>query len=102
MSFKPTEAEEEYFAKQEFERKKKLAEEQMKSINVKERENLKQLHYMHCPKCGMELVEIKYKEIEIDECPNCKGFWLDAGELEKVVSETDKTSFLSNVLKIFK
>lgn len=102
MSIKPTEAEEEYFARLEFERKKKLAEEQMKAVNQKEKENLKKLHYMHCPKCGMELIEIKYKEVEVDECPSCKGFWLDAGELQKLISDSDKSSFLPNVLKIFR
>jgi len=45
---------------------------------------------------------IKYKEIEIDECPNCKGFWLDAGELEKIASDSEKAGFLPNVLKIFR
>lgn len=100
MSFKPSEAEEEYFARQEFERKKKLAEERMKLISEKEKENLKTTHFMHCPRCGMELIEVKYKEVEVDECPNCRGFWLDAGEIEKIGTEKDK--FLSNVLKIFK
>jgi len=102
MSFKPNEAEQEYFARQEFEKKKKLADERMKSVNLQQREDLKKLHFMHCPKCGMDLIEIKYKEIEIDECPNCKGFWLDAGELEKIASDSEKAGFLPNVLKIFR
>lgn len=100
MTFKPTQAEEEYIARQEFERKKKFAEERMKLIGQKEKEDLKKLHFMHCPRCGMELIEIKYKEIEVDECPNCKGIWLDTGEVERIIS--DKESFFSNVLKIFK
>jgi len=39
---------------------------------------------MHCPKCGMKLVEIDYKEIKVDKCSECEGIWLDAGELEAV------------------
>ncbi len=100
MSFKPSEAEEEYFARLEFEKKKKIAEEQMKLLSAKEKEDLKKTHFMHCPKCGIELIMVRYKNVEVDECPNCKGFWLDAGEVEKIISEKD--SFLSNVLKIFK
>jgi hypothetical protein len=100
MSFKPSDAEEEYFVRKEFEKKKKLAEEQMKLISEKEKENLKNLHFMRCPKCGMELIMIKFRDVEVDECPSCKGFWLDAGEVEKIISE--KETFLSNVLKIFK
>lgn len=102
MPVKPSTAEEEYFARVEFERKKKLAEERMKNINVQEREELKKLHYMHCPKCGMELIEIKFQDIEVDECPSCKGFWLDCGELENLLPESEKSGFLKNVLKIFK
>ena len=45
---------------------------------------------MRCPKCGMELIEIAYKGIKIDECSKCKGIWLDAGELE-VVAKLEKT-----------
>ncbi len=101
MPVKPSEAEEEYFARIEFAKKKQLAEEHMKLLSEKEKENLKNTHYMHCPKCGTDLIVVKYKDVEVDECPSCKGFWLDAGEVEKIISEKDD-SFLSNVLKIFK
>jgi Zn-finger nucleic acid-binding protein len=39
---------------------------------------------MHCPKCGMQLIEINYKGIAVDKCSSCEGIWLDAGELEAV------------------
>jgi Zn-finger nucleic acid-binding protein len=47
------------------------------------------------------------KEIEVDECPNCGGFWLDAGELENIrnlfSSEEEKKAatkeYLSEVFK---
>lgn len=100
MTVKPSKAEEEYFARLEFEKKKKLAEKQMKLLSENEKEKLKNTHFMHCPKCGMDLIVVKYKDVEVDECPSCKGFWLDADEVEKIISEKD--SFLSNVLKIFK
>jgi hypothetical protein len=65
-----------------------------------EKQRLKDLHHMHCPKCGSDLVEIEYKNIMIDKCPECEGIWFDCGELEQVV--TDNDSFLGGVLKIFK
>ncbi len=43
---------------------------------------MKNLHYMRCPKCGMELIEIDYRNIKVDKCSECQGVWLDAGELE--------------------
>ena len=97
---KPSEKEEEYFARMEFEKKKKIEEEKHKKLAEKEKERLKHLHYMHCPKCGMELIEIDYKGIRIDECSECEGIWLDAGELE-TVAKLEKTG-LDKFFSIFK
>ena len=32
------------------------------------------------------------KELVIDRCPDCEGFWLDRGELERVRKVTDVIS----------
>jgi Zn-finger nucleic acid-binding protein len=55
---------------------------------------------MRCPKCGMELIEIDYKKIKIDECSECRGIWLDAGELA-TVSKLEKTG-LDKFFGVFK
>lgn len=81
---KPTEKEEEYFARFEFERKKKIEMEKHQKLAHEEKERLKKVHFMRCPKCGMELIEIDYKNIKIDKCSECEGIWLDAGELETI------------------
>jgi len=100
MPVKPTEKEEEFFARTELERLKKVEEEKQKEINKQERDRLKKLHYMRCPKCGMELIEIDYKGITIDRCSECDGVWLDAGELE-TISKLEKTG-LDKFFSIFK
>ena len=97
---KPTEKEEEYFARLDLEKKKKIIEKERARLGEEEKAKLKEVHYMHCPKCGSKLVEITYKNILIDECPSCEGVWLDCGELEQVI--TNKDSFLGGMLKIFK
>jgi len=84
MPIKPSGNEEEYFARLEFERRKKLEEQKRAQIEAEEKKSLKELHYMHCPKCGMKLIEIDYKGIAVDKCSSCEGIWLDAGELEAV------------------
>jgi len=84
MPIKPSDKEEEYFARLEFERRKKLEEQKRAQIEAEEKKRLKELHYMHCPKCGMKLIEIDYKGIAVDKCSSCEGIWLDAGELEAV------------------
>jgi Zn-finger nucleic acid-binding protein len=34
-----------------------------------------------CPHCKVELKLAERKNIEIDYCPQCRGVWLDRGEL---------------------
>jgi Zn-finger nucleic acid-binding protein len=47
----------------------------------------------NCPKCdGVTMMRHFFsvkKEVEVDECPNCAGFWLDAGELGRIRSQFD-------------
>jgi hypothetical protein len=84
MPVRPSENEEEYFARQEFERRKQAAADRQARIQVEEREREKALHYMKCPKCGMQLEEISFGDVQVDECFNCGGTFLDKGELEKI------------------
>jgi acetyl-CoA carboxylase beta subunit len=99
MPIKPSETEEEYFARMEYERLKKSQEENQKKLAIDQREKEKELHYMKCPKCGMNLVEIDYKKIKVDKCSECEGLWLDAGELD-MVAQMDKGS-LDKLFSVF-
>ena len=89
MPIKPTQSEEEYYAREEFERRKTLETDKRAVMAAVEQKQQQELHYMRCPKCGMQLIEIAYRGIEIDKCSECEGVWLDAGELE-VVSKMEK------------
>lgn len=100
MPEKPSEREDEYFARQEYERRKKAEEEKHRKIAEEEKKKFKELHYMRCPKCGMELLEIDYKNIKVDKCSVCEGIWLDAGELE-AVAKLEKTG-LDKLFGVFK
>jgi len=100
MVWKPSEKEEEYFVRMEFERKKKLEEEKHRKLAGEDKQRLKDLHFMKCPKCGMELIEVDYKNVRIDKCSECDGVWLDAGELE-AVSNLEKTG-LDKLFSVFK
>jgi uncharacterized protein len=86
---KPSNQEEEYFAREEVEKKRKLALQQADAMAAKQREDLKKLHFMKCPKCGMDLHSLEKGSVEVDTCFNCKGIWLDAGELEQLVNRGD-------------
>jgi uncharacterized protein len=39
---------------------------------------------MQCPKCRVMMREREKGDITIDICPQCRGVWLDPGELEKL------------------
>jgi uncharacterized protein len=46
---------------------------------------------MRCPRDGADLVARIYEaNIEIDECPACKGTFLDQGELERIQAAVEK------------
>lgn len=100
MFRKPSELEEEYFARLEFEKRKKIEEEKQKKLLEEEKKRLKELHYMRCPKCGMQLIEIDYKSIKVDKCSSCEGIWLDPGELD-AVSKLEKSG-LDKLFGVFK
>ena len=43
---------------------------------------------MNCPIDGTELKITDRQGIEIDYCPQCRGVWLDRGELDKLIERT--------------
>jgi len=40
---------------------------------------------MTCPVCRVPLAMSERQGIEIDYCPQCRGVWLDRGELDKII-----------------
>ncbi len=40
---------------------------------------------MKCPNCSVTLLISQRQNIEIDFCPECRGVWLDRGELDKII-----------------
>lgn len=54
-----------------------------------------------CPKCdGIKLKKHYFsaqRRIEVDECPNCGGYWLDAGELAQIRQEKEQAVHTSKV-----
>lgn len=40
---------------------------------------------MNCPFDAAELQVVRRQGVEIDWCPQCKGVWLERGELDKLI-----------------
>ncbi|MEJ8843123.1 zf-TFIIB domain-containing protein [Lacibacter sp. H375] len=52
---------------------------------------------MKCPVCStVDLVMSERQNIEIDYCPNCRGIWLDRGELDKIIDKVVASEKSSN------
>jgi Zn-finger nucleic acid-binding protein len=44
---------------------------------------------MNCPKCSVPLSIADRQGVEIDFCPQCRGVWLDRGELDKIIERAN-------------
>ena len=44
---------------------------------------------MKCPIDNTNLVMSDRQGIEIDYCPDCRGVWLDRGELDKIIERSN-------------
>ena len=96
------------------ENEKKLLEEARKAREAREaerkaketaaeRKRLKDLHFMKCPKCGHDMKVETLESVEIDRCTYCEGFFVDAGELDKLFlsrKQSQRQSFLRGLLQI--
>ena len=40
---------------------------------------------MRCPICDVPMREVTRRGVKIDVCPECKGVWLDRGELDHLI-----------------
>lgn len=85
MLQKPSDKEQEYFLQQELQRLRELRDQYRKQLQEEERRKLKELHWLHCPKCGQKMEVSHLEGVEVEVCPACGGIYLDAGELDKVL-----------------
>ncbi len=45
---------------------------------------------MPCPVCAVPLAMSERQGVEIDYCPQCRGVWLDRGELDKIIERSTR------------
>jgi RNA polymerase-binding transcription factor DksA len=98
---KPSTTEDEYFVREDAEKKRKLALQTKKETQLAEQQRLKALHFMRCPKCGMEMHEVRLRGVDVDVCFSCNGVFLDQGELEHLQKPESK-GVMSAILNWFK
>lgn len=55
---------------------------------------------MDCPVCREPMIVLELDEVEIDHCIVCRGIWLDAGELELLLEDTDEKNKLLSSFEV--
>lgn len=100
---KPSSQEEEYFAREEVEKKHRLAVKQAEELAAKQKDELRRLHFMKCPNCGLDLQPLKRGQVDVDMCFHCQGIWLDKGRLEALLAHHghEGGAVIRSVLNIF-
>ncbi|HEX7930706.1 MAG TPA: zf-TFIIB domain-containing protein [Sphingomicrobium sp.] len=96
---KPRKNEDEYFARQNAE----LINQMRAKLDSDRRTVERKEHYMKCPKCGADLKEKPYGSVTVDECTECHGVWLDAGEMEIVghITKNPVSAFMDDFISLF-
>ncbi len=103
---KPSKPEDDYFAAEEVEAKRRLAFQQEKALAQQQREALKAQHFMKCPKCGLDLHALDEGQLHLDTCFNCHGVWMDAAQLKQLKAkgghESHRAPLVDSILNLFK
>ena len=100
MPVQPSDQEQEYFAREEMKRRKKEQEALAARLAEEEKQKLKDLHFMKCPKCGMDMQEYEFREIKLDRCSGCGGVFFDQGEMEQLLERN--ADFLGKFRSLFR
>ena len=97
---KPSRNEDEYFVKQDAEAIKA----HRARLDAERLQAERKSHFMKCPKCGADLQEKRLGTVAVDSCPDCKGIWLDAGELDLVrrARDSDHPGLVDDFLDFFR
>ncbi len=85
MATKPSQNEDEYFVKRDAE----IIKQRRRSIAEEAVEAERRSHLMKCPKCGVDLVTREYHSVDVERCPDCGGFWIDAAEVESLIENRE-------------
>lgn len=65
------------------ERDRELIEKMRQTLSDDQKAAIRAFAKMRCPKCLEPLHHVEYGGVHLEECPQCKGIFLDRGELEQ-------------------
>lgn len=92
--------EDEWFARLDAEKRRRIAVASADQDAVARAAELKALHHMHCGKCGQPMLTRRFKTVEIEQCPSCGAVLLDPGELE-LLAGADQAGAIDTIAAVF-
>ncbi len=99
---KGSDNEDEYFHQQD----RKLIEKHRKNLDAQraqqERIARQQAHWMKCPNCGGDMVEVELEAVMVDQCSACRGIYFDAGEVDLMLKSHRPSRVFQRLEKLFK
>jgi hypothetical protein len=81
-------------AEQELAKKREMLEKREAALALREKHfsdlerKIKDIHTLHCPRCGYELQTVLAESLEVETCEACKGVWIGRAELEVLIKYT--------------
>ena len=99
---KPSTAEDEYFARENAERLRKLHYEELRRLQKSEREALRKLHQGRCSECGALMVPEQAGTLQFLHCPACGGAFLGKAGWDHLHSHENSHKVIEAVLNWFK
>lgn len=94
--------EEEYFRKKEKELIEKMRVKLDAERRQRESQQVKEFHWMRCPKCGEPMEERDLAPIKVDICTRCGGIYFDKGELDLLLQTKQRGRFVDRLSRLFK
>ena len=84
------------FELQRVDEEHEAAGERLLNVQRDERVHVDFSRKRQCPRCTEMILQRHFfsakRQVEVDECPNCGGYWLDAGELAKIRAEKSQAA----------
>ncbi len=93
---RPSKPENEYFVMEDAEKKRRIALSVKKEIAAEDLKRLKETHWNRCPKCGLEMQQVKFRGVDVDVCFPCGGVYLEKHEIEHLQKENAKVPGVMN------
>ena len=80
--------------------RKEKEDRERQELEAKSKE-LRDLHWMKCPKCGQDMKSLEIESIEVDQCTGCEGIYFDAGELDELLLKKaeERKSFFRRIVR---